>query len=294
MKRFLFALLASTHAIRLVAWFNRRKVAILCYHSVIGPEEFSRHDPHKQHIPLKLFREHLDYLQGNYHVISLDDFLQARRENRQLPDNSVVLTFDDGFHDFFTVAADALSDRRLPATVFVITHRAYGWLPPNGESFLSWPEIQKLAGSGIVFGSHTCTHPRLVDLALDEVTKELTDSRTAILDHIRQIDIPLSYPHGQTSEALNELVKSLGYSCGVTTVLGPNGDDADIYALRRTVIASDDDLATFAARVSGLTWWANRLRRFFSASRETACAVGLTSSCPPTGTESYDLPGFLG
>lgn len=277
MKRFLFALLNRSRAIRLVAWLNRRKVTILCYHSVIGNQPPPRHDPHKQHIPLPLFLEHLDHLQRNYRVISLVDFLQARRENRRLPDYSVVLTFDDGFSDFSTLVTGTLAQRQLPATVFVITERTYGRLPPNGESFLSWPDVQELAASGIQVGSHTCTHPRLLDLPLDEVRKELADSRAAILDHITQADVPLSYPHGLTSEPISELVETLGYSCGLTSMLGPNGDQANLYALSRTVIASDDDVATFAARVSGLTWWAARFRKFFNFKPATELAPDVLS-----------------
>ncbi len=261
MKRFLFALLYATRALSLVSWLNRRRVTILCYHSVTGSREPVRHDPYKQHIPLHLFLEHLDYLQSNYSVVSLADFLRAKQENRRLPDYSVVLMFDDGFRDFFTVAADHIARRKLPATLFVITDRAYGKLPPNGESFLSWQEVQELAASGIQVGSHTCSHPALLGLPFDEVRRELADSRTAILSHVRQEDVPLSYPYGQTSDAISKLVQSLGYSCGITGALGPNGSDVDVFALNRTVVASDDDLVAFAARVSGLTWWASRLRR---------------------------------
>jgi peptidoglycan/xylan/chitin deacetylase (PgdA/CDA1 family) len=260
MKRSLFALLHATRALNFVSWLNRRRVTILCYHSITGSREPVSHDPHKQHLPLHLFLEHLDHLQSNYRVISLADFLHAKRENRRVPDYSVVLTFDDGFQDFSTVAAGHLARRKLPATVFVITDRAYGRLPPNGESFLSWSEIQALAGSGTQVGSHTCSHPRLPDLPPGEIRRELADARTAILSHVGQEGVPLSYPYGQTSDAISKVVQSLGYSCGIGGVLGPNGNDADVFALSRTVVASDDDLATFAARVSGLTWWASRLR----------------------------------
>ena len=39
--------------------------------------------------------------------------------------------------------------------------------------------------------------------------------------------------------------------------------ETDLYALRRVVIAGDDDLATFAARVSGVTWSSGRVRAAF-------------------------------
>src|SRR5258707_2597018 len=179
MKKFLFALLQSTRVLCLVSWLNRRKVTILSYHSVIDSDEPVLPDSHKQHLPLRIFRKHLDYLQHHSTVISLDDFLRAKREHRRLPNYSVVLTFEDGFEDFYTVVASQLRQRQLAATVFVITYRADGRLPPNGESFLSWQQVEELALSGLEVGSHTCSHPRLPDLTSEEVRRELADSRAA-------------------------------------------------------------------------------------------------------------------
>ncbi len=291
MKRFLFALLYATRVLSLVSWLNRRRVTILCYHSVLGSDEPQAHDPYKQHIPLGLFLDHLGYLQDNYRVISLNEFVKARRDHRPLPDYSVVLTFDDGFEDFFTVAAGHLAERNLPATVFVITDRADGSLPPNGESFLSWQEVQKLAASDTHVGSHTCSHPALLNLSFDEVRRELADSRRAIQDHISAADVPLSYPYGQTSSEISKLAQSLGYSCGINGALGPNGNDPDLFALSRTVIASDDDVATFAARVSGLTWWVSRLRRSFESGNQKEQEPHFSPCYGSVAAETYDYLG---
>lgn len=289
MKKYLFALLHATRVLSFISRLNRRKVTILSYHSVLDGDEAVRADPYKQHIPLRLFQKHLDYLQHNHTVISLREFLVARREHRRLPNYSVVLTFEDGFEDFYTVAAGQLTQRQLAATVFVITDRADGRLPANGESFLSWQQVQELASSGMEIGSHTCSHPRLPELPPEEVRRELADSRAAIMAHVNPSYVPLSFPHGRTSESISQLAQSLGYSCAITTTLGHNGRDADIFALRRTTIASDDDLATFAARVSGLTWWISILRRFiFGAENKNEPQPDCSVSYEPLATETYD------
>jgi len=234
--------------------------------------------------------DHLDYLQSNYQLISLREFVKAKRESRSLPNYSVVLTFDDGFEDFFSVAAPHLAQRKLPATVFVITGRAYGYLPPNGESFLSWQEIQELAASGVQVGSHTCSHPALLGLPFGEVRRELADSRTAIQDHISEEELPLSYPYGQTSTAISKLAQSLGYSCAINGALGPNGSGSDLFALSRTVIASDDDVTTFAARVSGLTWWASKLRRLFESGNREEWELHFSPCYGSVRAETHDYP----
>lgn len=288
MKQFLFALLHRTGGIHLVSWLNRKRVAILCYHSVIDGDQPPHGDPHKQHIPLSLFIQHLEYLKNNYQVVSLAEFCQSRKENRSLPNYSVVLTFDDGFEDFYSVATPQLAQRQLPATIFVITDRASKLLPPNGEKFLTWDEIKELAAAGITIGSHTCSHPNLRHLPLDEVARELSESRAAILRHVSQSEVPLSYPFGQTSAAISSLAEASGYSCAIDGDQGLNARDRAPFDLSRTVIASDDDLATFAARVSGLTSAFARLRRALRSTPAARTGTVTAQQYPSAMAESFD------
>lgn len=263
MKKYLFALLHSTRAINLVSWVNRKRVPIICYHSVTSDTAPVPHDPHKQHLPLQLFLRQLDFVQSRYHVITLSDYVAARRAKRALPDYSIILTFDDGFEDFHSVVAPQLRQRNLPATVFVITDRAFGRFVPNGESFLDWDQIKELAEAGIEIGSHSCSHVPLPELSLKEAAKELSESRSHMETNIGVSPVSLSYPFGQTSPSISAMAESLGYACAIASDAGPNSDDASIYQLSRTVIASDDDVSAFAARVSGLTWWISKCKRIF-------------------------------
>jgi len=295
MKKFFFALLHATHVMRVFAWINRNRVGILCYHSVTGADHALLEDPHKLHIPLRIFRQHLDYLQTNFRVVSLAEFLSARRERRKLPPYSVVLTFEDGFRNFATVVVPQLLTRGLPATSFLVTDNGFaaessngfrGWRSEDDSSFLSWKEVTALAGKGFEFGSHTSSHPRLLNLSLEDARIEFARSRDAIIRQIGQTEIPLSYPHGRTSEALSKLAASMGYSCGLTTALGLNNGSTDLFALRRTVIACDDDLPTFAARVSGLTWWTDKLLRPL---RAATFRVSRPGSIPILTVEESDI-----
>ena len=265
MKKYLFALLRSTRAINLVSWLNRKRVPIICYHSVTSDTAPVHHDPHKQHLPLRLFLRQLDFLDRKYNVISLSDYVAARRARRTLPDYSIILTFDDGFEDFYSVVAPQLRQRKMPATVFVITDRAFGRFVPQGETFLNWEQIRELAAAGIEIGSHSCSHVPLPELSLEEVARELTESRTLTETHVGVSPVSLSYPFGQTSPSISALAESLGYDCAIASDSGPNDDNASIYQLSRTVIASDDNVSAFAVRVSGLTWWISRCKRFFRA-----------------------------
>jgi len=123
MKRIFFTVLHKFQLTRLAAWWNRKRVIILCYHGVT--ERLNRHpnDPAGLHIRADRFEAQLDHLRRHYRVISLTEFLEARRTNTPLPRKSVVLTFDDGYRNFLTGALPRLAAREMPASVFLITDR---------------------------------------------------------------------------------------------------------------------------------------------------------------------------
>lgn len=263
-KKLFFALLFATGLTRLVAWLNRNKITILGYHSVSKISEVSPTDLYKLHLPLKAFVKQLDYLQRHYRLISFEQLVKNLSENKKLPARTAILTFDDGFRNFLTVVAPLLIERGIPATSFIITGENYtqesstlngNWTPEDDEIYLSWDEVRQLSAKGLEFGSHTWSHPPLSDISLTDARWELESSLNSIRSKLDCQNIPLSYPFGRTSEAVIRLAKSLGYSCAVTGLLGLNNPDCDLFALHRIVIASDDDLPTFAARAAGITSW---------------------------------------
>jgi peptidoglycan/xylan/chitin deacetylase (PgdA/CDA1 family) len=276
MKKLFFALLHSAGVARLVARAYRRRVVFLCYHSVTKSPHPASDDP-ELHTPLASFAAQLDYLQRHRRVIPLGEYLAARREGRRLPDYSAVLTFDDGTRNFLTVVAPLLAERGLPAAAFVITEKASqrngsapadAWTRDDDRRYLSWAEIRDLARRpGIEIGSHSRTHPDLTSLTPEEARRELAESLAELAEQTGNARPALAYPHGRTSPEVCEIARSLGYACAFAGGLGANDMETDLYALRRVVIAGDDDLATFAARVSGITWWSGRVRSAFSRLR---------------------------
>jgi peptidoglycan/xylan/chitin deacetylase (PgdA/CDA1 family) len=273
MKKFLFALLHVIGVTRFAAWFHRQRVVFLCYHGVTKRPTRSPDDPKGLHVNLHRFTAQLDFLQRHYRIVSLSDYLNARNGGPRLPPYSVVLTFDDGFRNFLTVAAPALTARKIPATVFLITDKASeqtaskannNWSPQDDEEHLSWAEARILKDKhGFEFGSHTCSHSGLLTLSTDETERELLHSYNSLITELAVEAPGLSYPKGQYSRLLADDARKLGYACAVTTDRGPNELDHDLFTLGRSLIGDDDDIASFAVRASGLRWWLVALRSFF-------------------------------
>jgi peptidoglycan/xylan/chitin deacetylase (PgdA/CDA1 family) len=104
-----------------------QRVAILRYHAVCGPEGYEYADPHIC-VSVDAFRAHVEYLTDYYTVISLDDAVRSLRGEQGLPENAVVLTFDDGYADNL-VAAQILHERQATATFYLTADCLAGGKP---------------------------------------------------------------------------------------------------------------------------------------------------------------------
>jgi peptidoglycan/xylan/chitin deacetylase (PgdA/CDA1 family) len=260
MKKTLFSVLHNLGLTRLVAWWNRKRVVILCYHGVTERRKRHPSDRAGLHIRADRFEAQLDYLRRHYHVISLAEFLKARENNEPLPDRSVVLTFDDGYRNFLTGALPRLIARDMPVSVFLITDRIRMengldrkvWSESDDETFLSWDEVKELQRHSVEIGSHTCSHSKLSELGPADAERELRASHETIASNLSQTRMPLAFPYGSYSEAVLAMTRRLPYTCALTTDSGTNSVVTDPFLLRRNLIGDNDDEALFAARVSGL------------------------------------------
>ncbi len=304
MKKLIFFLLHAAGATRISAWWFRKRTIFLCFHGVTKRPQRGAEDSKGLHINEQRFARHLDFLQEHYRVVTLHDFIRAQRQGNPLPHYSVVLTFDDGFRNFLTVAAPMLAQRRMPATVFLITDRAgevseapgTEWTADDDRCHLSWEEAKLLQQThDVQFGSHTCSHPALLTLTQSEGKHELQHSLNDLINNL-EVDIPtLSYPKGQYSTLLATTAREVGYACAVTTDRGPNELHHDLFTLGRTLIGDFDDEASFAVRVSGLGWALVKLFRSFPSFRSRGivpqpATVETTSDRSAQVSEVYEVP----
>lgn len=100
-------------------WRSDRLV-ILCYHGV-SLEREHRWRP-RLYVSPEIFRRRMELLdEGGFRVLPLDEALR-RLWAGSLPERSVALTFDDGFHDFHARAYPVIEDFGYPVTVYLSTH----------------------------------------------------------------------------------------------------------------------------------------------------------------------------
>jgi peptidoglycan/xylan/chitin deacetylase (PgdA/CDA1 family) len=97
---------------------SNHQPVILMYHRVGAKGA----DPHRLSVSEATFRAQLAWLRDSCCVVPLEELAGGHSIKSEKP--MVVLTFDDGYVDNFTVAAPALRECGLPATFFLTTEES--------------------------------------------------------------------------------------------------------------------------------------------------------------------------
>ena len=191
---------------------------ILCYHAV--SETWTA----PLSVSASRFGDQLEFLKRRgYRGVTFKDALD--RESR---DKRVAITFDDGFHSVLDTALPIIDRIGWPATVFVVTEFGDGhrplcwagidhWLGTEDRhelKALDWEELRTLRAMGWEIGSHTCTHPRLTQLAIEDAHRELWESRLLCEEQLGTPCVSVAYPYGDCSRAIAAAAREAGYHAG--------------------------------------------------------------------------------
>jgi peptidoglycan/xylan/chitin deacetylase (PgdA/CDA1 family) len=202
------------------------------------------------------FEEQLRYLKdGGFYSVSWEQWQLAQSQRQPLPGRGVMITFDDGYLDFFEYAWPLLKKYGFTATVFLVADligKSNLWDQAFGEDIplMGWPEIQQLQGEGVEFGSHSATHKPLTAVTNEELVQELTRSRT-ILE--RGLGVPIrtiAYPYGDFNPIVEHFAGGCGYTFGVTCRSGLSQFSHRLLALPRLEVMGNYTLPEFVNLLS--------------------------------------------
>jgi peptidoglycan/xylan/chitin deacetylase (PgdA/CDA1 family) len=247
--------------LRVLGCSNTSRIPMLMYHGindvtgVAHPYFETNTSPTVFALQMRHLREH------GYRTIDLKAAVQMINSGANLQ-GAVVITFDDGFRDFYTHAIPILQEHQFTATMFVVSsfiESASTRLV--AKNFMTWSEVREIESLGIEIGSHTVSHPHLHSLHLRDVDRELKGSKQTIEDKlgrpVNSFSYPYAFPEHESIflEQLRQCLESTGYEYGVTTVLGGANQTNDRYFLPRIPINEHDDIRLFEAKLKGEYDW---------------------------------------
>ncbi|MCC6302086.1 MAG: polysaccharide deacetylase family protein [Gammaproteobacteria bacterium] len=225
-------------------------ISILMYHQVGDMPSMPTHRSTYCHH--ERFAAQMAFLHRfGYRVLGLDAAVAALRGDQPIPPRAVVLTFDDGYENFYEYAYPVLNRYGFPAIVYLLSGLLGGpavWFTADRRDTppLMGPDrIRELRRLGVDFGSHGVSHAKLTDVTAARVEEELTRSKAALEDLLGEEVRHFCYPYGRHNAAVVEAARAAGYRTAVTCVRAAATDRDDLLALPRKAISYGDNLAGY-------------------------------------------------
>lgn len=249
-------------------------IPVLMYHSISPLASAAGHPYFETRTAPDRFRMHMELLRARgYAAITLAEQQRLFKApgGTESP-KPVVITFDDGYEDFFHSAFPVLHELGLTATVFLPTGRV-GGTDSSGFRYLSWTQVRELRKCGVLFGSHTVSHSELRFLDSRQVQLELTQSRTRIEDELGESIDSFSHPYAFPDDDADYVSRfraalgQAGYRYAVTTTVGVACPEDDVFCLPRLPVNSHDDSVFFRAKLHGAYDWLKVPQRLYKLVR---------------------------
>jgi peptidoglycan/xylan/chitin deacetylase (PgdA/CDA1 family) len=254
------------------------RVPVLMYHEIADTTA----TPSRLAVSPEVFADQLGYLRdAGFTAITagaLSAILAGGAE--QFPERPVVLTFDDGYGDFYRQALPLLKQNDLTGTVFTTT----GWIGLEGKAkrMLTWAEMAEAAQSGIEIGAHTCTHPQLDQLPEKQLREELGTSKSLIEDQLQMAIPGVAYPFGYSNSRVRHIAREVGYTYGYGVGNAVAASGTDRFALPRLTVRRATNMDAFRRMVNGQETpalrWDRTLTSAYSVVRRAKATVRLSRS----------------
>ncbi|MDD5455787.1 MAG: polysaccharide deacetylase family protein [Candidatus Margulisbacteria bacterium] len=231
--------------------FAAPQITVLSYHHL-------DYDPVKKtpySVKSANFIEQMNTLkQAGFSFITLKQLDNYVYKNIAIPDHSLLVTFDDGNLNTYTIAYPILKKLKIPFVVFI-----YAGATTAGHRlrFANWEEIKEMSDNGVDIECHTYTHPILSippktikSAAAYEkwLDFELVDSRKKIEEKLGKPVQYLAIPFGAMDSVVYEQIKKSGYRMAFNVHGMNNNSLSDPFNYNRIMVMSTDSTKNVLAK----------------------------------------------
>ena len=151
------------------------------------------------------FVKHLEMIKQNeIKFINPSNFEDELKNNKK--QRKVLITIDDGYQSFYKNAWPILKKSEIPFILFVSTREV------GKKGYMSWEDIREINKYDFVeIGNHSHSHDYLIDFTEVDIKDDLKKSISIFKDQLGKNSIFFSYPFGEYSSALKDIVIDLGF-----------------------------------------------------------------------------------
>lgn len=204
-------------------------VPILIYHYVEYVKDEKDTIRKSLNIPPSIFVKQIETLKNaGYTFITASELMDVMDGKIDSPLKPVIITFDDGYRDFYTDVFPILKRYNIKAVAYIVS----GFLDKPNYMF-TW-QLKEIARNGLVeIGAHTIHHYALRGLDFLTAKYEIEESRKTLERLIGRPVVSFAYPDGSFDEQAMKLVREAGFRSAVTTTHGYEVNQNNKYSMYR-------------------------------------------------------------
>lgn len=228
------------------------EVPIIMYHSILKDPSRSN----KYTVTPTVLEEDLKYIKDKgYTTVTITDLISYVYDNKPLPKNPIVLTFDDGHYNNYGYLFPLLEKYDMKAVISIVGSYTDKFTETDeanlNYSYLRWKDIKELMDTGrIEFQNHTYSlHSNTGKRIGTKKIKGETDEhyKSILKDDILKLQQEFeenthytpqcfTYPFGEISNASLDIIKELGFKASLSCEQGINKltkNPNSLYLLKR-------------------------------------------------------------
>ena len=186
-------------------------------------------------------RKEFNYFKKHgYEVVKLETLVEALRDEREIPDNWIVLTIDDNFKSFYTKGLPIFKEFGYPFTIFLYlkaTEERY-------RDYTTFEQLRKIAKYG-TFEYHSYSHAHMTNMSEEQIRADF-DKGLAIFK--KELGIKpkyFVYPYGEYNPLLERITKEYGFEAVFNQNMGAVSKGTDIYDIDRCALVGKPKLKTY-------------------------------------------------
>lgn len=232
------------------------RIPVLMYHRV---GEAHNDWERKYCVSTQRFSDHMHTLnRSGWRAVTIDDFFSWLDGHTELPEQSFLLTFDDGFLGVYEHAAPVLAALGWPVTVFLVSQligQRDTWCKTRNPSGFTYPlmdasHIRELREQGFSFHSHTRNHADLPTLDDRQLHDQLAGAREDLQALLGEEVHYLAYPYGHYDDRVLLAAQAAGYRAAFSVQPGFNRRDIERFRLRRLDVFGTDSAAALRRKIT--------------------------------------------
>lgn len=215
------------------------KVPVLMYHHILPQADIEKYgwSGNNSVVSLEDFKQQMSYLhENNFHTATLDELKDFLDNKTDLPKDTVIITFDDGYLSNAVYAYPVMKEYGFKGTIFIIGNSSFEvnkTFMPDVLQHISAAEFGKYKDV-FDYGSHTYNMHRKTDnkslLTASETEKVYEDLNQNMKIVTGKY---FSYPYGIYNNRTINILKDLGYSLAFTVNRSLVTNESNRYILPR-------------------------------------------------------------